>query len=102
MGFTVIAPGSRLEDDVFFGPSVMVTNDPSIGRSAQTHVPVRGTLARRACRVGASVVLLPGVEIGEEAVVGAGSVVTRSVPARTLVRGAPAKTVRRVDPHEQL
>jgi acetyltransferase-like isoleucine patch superfamily enzyme len=98
----VTAPGSRLEDDVFFGPGVMITNDPSIGRSAQTNVPVLGALARRACRVGASVVLLPGIEIGEEAMVGAGSVVTRSVPARTVVMGAPAKAVRRVDPHEEL
>lgn len=98
----VIAPGSVLEDDVFFGPAVMVTNDLSTGRSAQTQVEVRGVMARRACRVGASVVLLPGIEIGEEALVGAGSVVTRSVAARTVVRGAPAKAVRRVDPRDEL
>jgi acetyltransferase-like isoleucine patch superfamily enzyme len=52
--------------------------------------------------VGAGAVLLPGIEIGEEAFVAAGSVVTRDVPARTLVMGAPAKAVREVEDAELL
>jgi UDP-2-acetamido-3-amino-2,3-dideoxy-glucuronate N-acetyltransferase len=51
---------------------------------------------RRACRVGGGAVLLPGVEVGEEAFVAAGALVTRDVPARTLVMGVPARIVRDV------
>jgi acetyltransferase-like isoleucine patch superfamily enzyme len=56
---------------------------------------------RRACRIGAGAVLLPGVEVGEEAFVAAGSVVTRHVPPRAVVMGTPARVVREV-PEEEL
>lgn len=98
----LIAPESVVEDDVFFGPAVVVTNDRTIGRSAQLDAELRGVHARRACRVGASVVLLPGIELGEESAVAAGAVVTRSVPDRTLVAGIPARVLRRVEPQEEL
>jgi acetyltransferase-like isoleucine patch superfamily enzyme len=98
----VIAPGSNLDDDVFFGPSVMVTNDRTIGRSERQAVQVRGAHAQRACRVGAAAVLLAGIELGEESAVAAGAVVTRSVPGHTLVGGVPARVLRRVDPQEEL
>ena len=62
---------------------------------------MRGATLRRACRVGGGAVLVPGVEIGEEAFVAAGAVVTNDVPARTLVMGVPARVVRDV-PEEQL
>jgi UDP-2-acetamido-3-amino-2,3-dideoxy-glucuronate N-acetyltransferase len=57
---------------------------------------LRGARLRRACRVGGGAVLCPGVEVGEEAFVAAGAVVTRDVPARAFVMGVPARAVREV------
>jgi acetyltransferase-like isoleucine patch superfamily enzyme len=74
----------------------MTTNDDAMGRHAPDE-PLRGATFRRACRVGGAAVLVPGVEIGEEAFVAAGAVVTRDVPARAVVMGVPARTVREVD-----
>ena len=62
---------------------------------------MRGPTIRRGARVGGAAVLLPGVEIGEEAFVGAGAVVLRDVPARKLVVGNPARILRDV-PEEEL
>jgi UDP-2-acetamido-3-amino-2,3-dideoxy-glucuronate N-acetyltransferase len=61
---------------------------------------LHGAFLRRACRVGGGARILPGIEVGEEAVVAAGSVVTRDVPARTLVMGVPARAVREVSDEE--
>ena len=91
---------SIVEDEVFIGPGVTTTNDDAMGR----HPPgarLAGATLRRACRVGGGVVLTPGVEVGEEAFVAAGAVVTRDVEARTVVMGVPARVVRRV-PDEDL
>lgn len=98
----LIASESLIEEDVFFGPLVTTTNDPTLGRRLATGTQLQGILARRGCRVGANVVLLPGVEIGTEAVVAAGAVVTRSVSDRTLVMGVPARVVGPVDPQGAL
>jgi acetyltransferase-like isoleucine patch superfamily enzyme len=87
--------GMVVEDDVFLGPGVVTTNDQTMGR----HRPGEGLLGpvlRRACRVGGGAVLVPGVEIGEEAFVAAGSVVTRDVAPRQVVMGVPARVVREV------
>ncbi|MGH2890708.1 MAG: DapH/DapD/GlmU-related protein [Solirubrobacteraceae bacterium] len=84
-----------VEDDVFIGPGVMMTNDDTMGRHARGE-RLRGATLRRACRVGGGVVLTPGVEIGEEAFVGAGAVVTRDVAPRDVVLGVPARVLRRV------
>jgi len=92
---------SELEDDVFVAPCVMTSNDMSAGRRRRTE-PLRGPVLRRACRVGVGAVLLPGVEIGEEAFVGAGSIVTRDVAARSVSYGAPARHVREVADAELL
>lgn len=86
---------SLLEDDVFVAPGVITTNDDAMGRHSDDE-QLEGVTFRRACRVGGRVVLLPGTVVGEEAFVAAGSVVTRSVPARTLVMGVPARAVRDV------
>ena len=86
---------SELEDDVFVAPGVILTNDNTMTRHGSSH-PLRGATLRRACRVGGGAVLVPGVEVGEEAFVAAGSVVVRDVPARGVVMGVPARFVREV------
>jgi acetyltransferase-like isoleucine patch superfamily enzyme len=91
---------SVLEDDVFVGPAATMTNDDTMARRP-LDLPLRGATLRRACRVGGGAVLLPGVEVGEEAFVAAGAVVTRDVPPRKVVWGVPARTVREV-PDEDL
>jgi UDP-2-acetamido-3-amino-2,3-dideoxy-glucuronate N-acetyltransferase len=96
-----ITAWSLVEDDVFIAPGVMLTNDPTAGRR-ERGLELRGAVLRRACRIGARAVLLPGVEVGEEAFVGAGSVVTRDVAPGTLVMGAPARPVREVPAGERL
>ena len=89
-----------VEDDVFVGPGALTTNDDSMARHPP-QAPLRGALLRRACRIGGGAVLTPGVEIGEEAFVAAGAVVTSNVPPRAVVMGAPARVVREV-PDEDL
>lgn len=84
-----------LEDDVFVGPGVTTTNDDTMARHP-SGAPLRGPVLRRACRVGGGSVLVPGVEIGEEAFVAAGAVVTSNVAPRAFVMGVPARRVRQV------
>jgi UDP-2-acetamido-3-amino-2,3-dideoxy-glucuronate N-acetyltransferase len=90
-----------VEDDVFVGPGVVSTNDDAMARGNPDQ-PLRGPTLRRGCRIGGGVVLTPGVEVGEEAFVAAGAVVTRDVPAGALVMGVPASVVRDVPPEELL
>jgi UDP-2-acetamido-3-amino-2,3-dideoxy-glucuronate N-acetyltransferase len=92
---------SQLEDDVFVAPCVITSNDPTAGRRPRGE-PLRGPLLRRACRIGAGAVLLPGVEVGEEAFVGAGAVVTRDVAPRSVSVGVPARHLRNVTDEELL
>jgi UDP-2-acetamido-3-amino-2,3-dideoxy-glucuronate N-acetyltransferase len=91
---------SIVEDDVFLGPGVLTTNDDAMARHA-ADAPLHGATIRRAARVGGAAVLVPGVEIGEEAFVAAGAVVTNNVPARAVVMGVPARVIRQV-PDEDL
>jgi UDP-2-acetamido-3-amino-2,3-dideoxy-glucuronate N-acetyltransferase len=90
-----------VEDDVFVGPGALSTNDDTMARH-DAGMPIRGATLRRACRVGGGAVLTPGVEIGEEAFVAAGAVVTRDVPARAVVMGVPARVVREVGDEDLL
>lgn len=91
----------QIEDDCFIAPMVVTTNDNYMGRTKERFKSLKGCTIRRGARVGGGVHILPGVEIGQEAFVATGSIVTRDVPPHTLVMGAPAKPVRRV-PDEQL
>jgi acetyltransferase-like isoleucine patch superfamily enzyme len=88
--------GTVLEEDVFVGPGVVTTNDDTMARHDAAY-ELLGAKLRRACRVGGGAVLVPGVEIGEEAYVAAGAVVTRDVAPRTVVMGVPARPVGKVD-----
>jgi acetyltransferase-like isoleucine patch superfamily enzyme len=92
---------SEIDDDVFVGPGVLTTNDSTMARHGPDHAIV-GARLRRACRVGGAAVLVPGVEVGEEAFVAAGAVVTRDVPARAVVMGVPARVVREVGDEDLL
>jgi acetyltransferase-like isoleucine patch superfamily enzyme len=92
---------SVIEDDVFVGPCAMTTNDDTMMRHDKDYA-LRGATLRRACRIGGGVVLVPGVEVGEEAFVAAGSVVTNDVAPRSLIMGVPGRRVRDVADEELL
>ena len=91
---------STLEEDVFIAPCVVTTNDNYMGRTERRKAEMRGPTIRRSARVGGGAILCPGVEVGEEAFVGAGAVVTKDVPPRTVVVGSPARVIREVHPDE--
>jgi acetyltransferase-like isoleucine patch superfamily enzyme len=93
---------STLEDEVFIAPCVVTTNDNFMGRTEKRRELVRGPTIRRGARIGGGAVLCPGVEIGEEAFVGAGAVVTKDVPPRVVVVGNPARVLRDVPAEELL
>ena len=93
---------STLEVHVFIAPCVVTTNDNFMGRTDRRHELLAGPTIRRGARVGGGAILCPGVEIGEEAFVGAGAVVTKDVPPRVVVVGSPARVLRGVPDHELL
>jgi acetyltransferase-like isoleucine patch superfamily enzyme len=93
---------STLEEDVFIAPCVVTTNDNFMGRTEQRKALMKGPTIRRGARVGGGAILCPGIEVGEEGFVGAGAVVTRDVPPRTIVVGNPARPLREVRPDELL
>jgi acetyltransferase-like isoleucine patch superfamily enzyme len=93
--FTVV------EDDVFVGPGAITTNDDTMSRHPRQE-PLRGAILRRACRIGGGAVLTPGVEIGQEAFVAAGAVVTGDLPSRAVAMGVPARIVREVSEEDLL
>jgi acetyltransferase-like isoleucine patch superfamily enzyme len=93
---------STLEDNVFIAPCVVTTNDNFMGRTEERHALIKGPTIRRGARIGGGAILCPGVEIGAEAFVGAGAVVTKDVPPGKLVVGNPARVLRDVPPGELL
>jgi UDP-2-acetamido-3-amino-2,3-dideoxy-glucuronate N-acetyltransferase len=86
----------RIEDNVFIGPNVTFTTD-KMPRSKQYPDGYPRTTLRRGSSIGGGAILLPGVEIGEYAMVGAGALVTKDVPARAVVAGSPARVLRYLD-----
>jgi acetyltransferase-like isoleucine patch superfamily enzyme len=93
---------STLEEDVFIAPCVVTTNDNYMGRTDARLAAMRGPTIRRGARIGGGAVLLPGIEIGAEAFVGAGAVVLADVPPRAVVVGNPARKIRDVPDDELL
>ena len=93
---------STLEEDVFIAPCVVTTNDNFMGRTEKRHALRKGPTIRRGARVGGGAILLPGIEVGEEAFIGAGAVVLENVPARAVVVGNPARQIRDVPDDELL
>jgi acetyltransferase-like isoleucine patch superfamily enzyme len=87
---------STLEEDVFIAPCVVTTNDNFMGRTEKRKSLMKGPTIRRGARVGGGAILLPGIEVGEEAFIAAGAVVTKDVPPRKLVVGSPARVLRDV------
>lgn len=84
--------GIRVESDVFIGPNVTFTND-KFPRSRRYPESFASTVINRGASIGGGATLLPGLTIGEYAMVGAGSVVTKDVPAGAMVIGNPARIV---------
>ncbi len=92
---------SVIEDYCFVAPMVTFTNDMFMGRTEERFKYFKGPHLKRGARIGANATLLPGIVIGEDAVVGAGSVVTKNVPPKVIYVGVPAKYLKEV-PEEQL
>ncbi len=101
---TFICEGVHIEDDVFVGHNVTFINDlyprataPSGGLQTEADWKVAETFVRKGASIGSSATILAGVTIGEEAIVGAGAVVTKNVPPGAIVAGVPAKFIRRIE-----
>ena len=90
-----VAQGTVIEDDVFLAPGVMIANDRyPVQTDPRAWEPV---VIRKGAKVGINVTLMPGVEIGEGALVGGGSVVVKNVLPGTVVVGNPARVIKRTD-----
>lgn len=90
-----------VEDRCFIAPMVTMTNDNFLGRTEERFKYTKGPHLKKGARVGANAILMPGVVVGEDAVVGAGSLVKRDVPPRKVVAGVPAGIIKDT-PKEQL
>lgn len=94
--------GIILEDDVMLGSGVHIYvgnhrfDDPSRPIIEQGHYPSEPVVLKRGCWIGAKSIILPGVTIGENSVIGAGSIVTKSLPDKVLAVGNPARVIRRI------
>lgn len=92
---------STIEDYCFVAPEVTFTNDNFLGRTKDRFKHFKGPILKKGARIGANATILPGITIGEDALVAAGAVVTKDVPPRMIVIGIPARIWKKV-PEEQL
>ena len=104
---TFICEGVTIEDDVFIGHSVTFINDtyprattPGGGLQTEADWKVEPTLVKHGASIGSGATILSNIAIGEHAIIGAGSVVTKDVPPHTIVAGNPAQFIRSID-HEK-
>ncbi len=103
-----ITGNMTIEDYVFIGPNVTTMNDKIMGHpvkfrpNLKEHVKLVGPVIKRGARIGSAACILPGVVVGEEAVVGAGAVVTKDTPPYSIVIQNPAKVVKKVPENEWL
>ena len=97
-----ITAATKIEERVFVAPMVTTTNDNYMGRTEKRFASRRGPILKKGCRVGGGVTLLPGITIGEEAFIAAGSIVTKDAPPYQLLMGAPARVKRSVPDDELL
>jgi acetyltransferase-like isoleucine patch superfamily enzyme len=88
--FVSICRRAMIEDDVFISPHCCLTDD-KYPRSMNANYKAQPPILRKGCSLGVGVLVMPGVTIGEGAMIGAGSVVTRNVPPHITVLGTPAK-----------
>ncbi len=88
-----IAQFTKIEDDVFIGPGVMIANDPH----PVCTLCMEGPTIKKGARIGVNVTLLPRITIGEYSLIGAGSVVTKDIPPRSVAYGVPAKVTGTID-----
>jgi len=86
-----------IEDDVFIGPNVVFTDDPHPMGCPRYKECLGGAIVKELARIGANSTILPGVVVGINSLVGAGSVVTHDVPANSVVAGNPAKVINQID-----
>lgn len=91
---------TTIENGVFIAPLVVTTNDNYMGRRDDLIEEMKGPYIKKGARIGAAVILLPRVVIGEEAFIGAGSVVTKNIPPYKLAVGIPARVIRDVTTSE--
>jgi len=94
MDLACITGKSRIGNKVFIAHSVVSANDRAIGKSGYDEEHIQGPIIEDGAAIGIGAILLPGITIGKNALVGAGAVVTRDVPANAVVMGIPAKVVK--------
>jgi len=85
-----ITSDMTIEDEVFFGPCVSTSNDKYMGMGNYPH---QGPIVRRGVKIGNNATLLPGITIGEGAIIGAGAVITKDVPAKAVFVGNPGRSI---------
>ena len=94
---TMICAETLIESFVFIGPGVSFTNNSPIGHLRDVPSTIRGAKLRLGCAIGGGAIICPGVEIGHEAIIAAGAIVTKDIPPRIIVAGNPAKKIGDVD-----
>ena len=106
---TFICEGVVIEDNVFIGHGVMFTNDafprattPDGDLQTEADWSVQPTVIRRGASIGSGATILCNLSVGENAIVGAGSVVTRDVPPNVIVAGNPARILRAIQPNPEV
>ncbi len=87
---------SEIEDRAFLAPNVATSNDNYVGRTEERFKHFKGVIVKKGARIGVNATILPGKIINEDALVAAGALVTKDVPAKKIVAGSPAKVLKDV------